>query len=791
MASKPIQSQQHVFRYSTFVIDKEQLVGRGSFGAVYKATCDQLLCAAKILHPTILDPKDKGSEKVMRRFQQECAFLENIRHPHIVQYLGMTTDPESRLPVLLMELLDESLTGILDRSPHSLTYYLQVDICHDIALAVAYLHSNDIIHRDLSSNNVLMIAGRRAKVTDFGMSKLAGTAPTKASLTVCPGTVGYMPPEALREPPRYTKKLDCFSEGVLMIQVCTGLPPEPGPRSQLVQDTRSPTGSIEIPLLESERRRNHIELIDPAHPLLPIAFDCLCYQDNERPSSEEVCQRLSLLKQSSNYQESHQERDDLHNEKSSSYQLTDDVMVKKQQTIQCQENELQAKTLQLQEKDELFQKREIQFQQELASRERKIQRLNLLLEQKESIIAKLKQNNCSLHQQVKRLEDLTSQQKSQVEHIGSSSRHGSLPPVRHPSEITGQKQGDEHVYCSLIKSEPDRPPPLPHKPSPASSQLYESVWNLGVAPLPPQRRSHPEPHRKPAHARVSIALEWRDGGKAPLIMERGGAVSNGNIVYFVSVNGDACSYNTITKKWNGLPVCPYGYSSLTIIYGHLTAVGGCTFDSFEPQNKLVSRMGDRGWVEHFPAMPTKRWKAATVTTESHLVVAGGKKEKTALLNTVEVFDIKNMEWSAVSSLLHPYCEASAALCGDSIYILGGFDDKGKTKSVQTCSLSKLLQHHKQPTLWTRVTDVPSTRSTCTAICGHLLAVGGMDAQNRKTSAIYEYSTATGSWDLVSNMRTPQYNRLVAVTQSNEMIVVGGCTRFKTDAVDIAKANIAS
>ena len=65
---------------------------------------------------------------------------------------------------------------MLKRSQQSLAYYVQVDICHDIALAIAYLHSNDIIHRDLSSNNVLMIAGRRAKVTDFGMSKLAGAA---------------------------------------------------------------------------------------------------------------------------------------------------------------------------------------------------------------------------------------------------------------------------------------------------------------------------------------------------------------------------------------------------------------------------------------------------------------------------------------------------------------------------------------------------------------------------------------------------------------------------------------
>ena len=116
----------------------------------------------------------------------------------VSKHCAIPRDPESRLPVLLMELLDVSLTKILECSQQPLAYYVQVDICHDIALAVAYLHSNDIIHRDLSSNNVLMIAGRRAKVTDFGMSKLAGAAPSMTPLTMCPGTQAYMPPEALR-----------------------------------------------------------------------------------------------------------------------------------------------------------------------------------------------------------------------------------------------------------------------------------------------------------------------------------------------------------------------------------------------------------------------------------------------------------------------------------------------------------------------------------------------------------------------------------------------------------------
>ena len=110
----------HLFRYHRFHIDKSQPLGHGSYGAVYKAKCDQLPCAAKVLHPTILDPLDPGTGTIVDRFRRECSFLESIRHPNIVQYLGMSTDPELRLPVLLMELLDENLTKMLERLPQSL-----------------------------------------------------------------------------------------------------------------------------------------------------------------------------------------------------------------------------------------------------------------------------------------------------------------------------------------------------------------------------------------------------------------------------------------------------------------------------------------------------------------------------------------------------------------------------------------------------------------------------------------------------------------------------------------------
>ncbi len=110
----------------TITLLKDQTLGIGSYGSVCKAMCDDLLCAAKIIHPTLFDPiaqhqiaPHREHRLPIRRFQLECEFLSTIRHPNIVQYLGTHQDPDTRLPILLTELLDDSLTHFLESSPHA------------------------------------------------------------------------------------------------------------------------------------------------------------------------------------------------------------------------------------------------------------------------------------------------------------------------------------------------------------------------------------------------------------------------------------------------------------------------------------------------------------------------------------------------------------------------------------------------------------------------------------------------------------------------------------------------
>ena len=288
--------------YGAVEVYSEETLGVGSYGKVCKAKCGQLPCAAKLLHDTMFGNNDPGISKFVQRFEQECQFLKAIKHPNIVQFLDSFRDPWSRRLVLLMELMDESLTRFLERSTGPLPYHTQLNICHDVALALAYLHSNDIIHRDLSSNNVLLIGeGSRAKVTDFGMSKFEGMNPRMTPLTMCPGTIAYMPPEALITPPRYSNKLDCFSHGVLAIQIVTRQFPNPGDVTVTIRDARYPTGRVVVFVPESERRKKDIDPVHPNHPLLPLALHCLKDRDTDRPSANELCGRLATLKGEQKY----------------------------------------------------------------------------------------------------------------------------------------------------------------------------------------------------------------------------------------------------------------------------------------------------------------------------------------------------------------------------------------------------------------------------------------------------------------------------------------------------------
>ena len=706
------------FNFQKIQITKSTCLGVGSYGSVYRAMCDDLPCAAKILHPTLFETNDPGARRIIEQFEQECNFLSGIRHPHIVQYLGLSRDPDTRLPVLLMELMDESLTQFLERSQEPLPYHTQVDLCHDIALALAYLHSNDIIHRDLSSNNVLLIAGSRAKVTDFGMAKVFDMShSTMTHLTMCPGTLAYMSPEALDDPPVYTKKLDMFSFGVLDIQIITRLFPDPGPRMKKIQDPHDPKHRLHEVVPETERRKPHIDLIDRTHALLSIAIDCLSYNEEDRPTAHDLCHRLAALKEAPQYSDSVQQvrsrpesapadREDRERQMKKLQEQKRELhreKVKRDEQLQCLQQQLQVFGDQVREKDAVIAAREQELQEAtrekdhvIESRERQLRELNQQLAASEKGTAQLQQN---LLQREKMIQELQEEKKS-LQQAGK------------------------------------------------------------------------------------LTFTWRSCEGAPCKMRRGSATVHGSMAYFGPAGShQVFSYNSDTEEWSTLPECPTTDFTLTVVNGLITAVGGT---KFLLSNTLFSLMEDGGrkWVEHFPRMPTKRKRTAVVCSGKALVVAGGWREGDRL-TTVEVMDTDTLKWSTASSLPHPLSDASATVCGDSVYLIGGCGQDGhSTQTVLTCSLKALLQSLKGGTnrqLWFTLANTPMFNSTGVTLNEKLLAVGGTVNQYSHFSgpcliysnSVYLYNPVTNFWEITSRFTTARYSCLAAVLPGNKLMVVGG------------------
>ena len=102
-----------------------------------------------------------------------------------------------------MELMDTGLTSFIAKNQSKITVKTKLSILHDVSLGLSYLHGRRpaVIHRDLSSNNVLLTSHLVAKISDLGMAKMirADSKQTKSRLTTAPGTLHFMPPEALEE----------------------------------------------------------------------------------------------------------------------------------------------------------------------------------------------------------------------------------------------------------------------------------------------------------------------------------------------------------------------------------------------------------------------------------------------------------------------------------------------------------------------------------------------------------------------------------------------------------------
>ena len=215
-------------------------IGAGAYGSVVEVEIPGAVCAAKSVHRLYQDHLEVAAEDIQisgDQFVKECQLLSTLRHPHIVQFIGVCFLPGSRFPALVMERLFKSLHDVLDpgtapQSPSEapkpfFPLSLKQSILRNVACGLEYLHerSPPIIHRDLSAKNILLDSSMVAKIADLGTARIVhSNIKIAAAMTKAPGAFVYMPPEACESKSateenvsKYNMNIDIFSFGVVAI----------------------------------------------------------------------------------------------------------------------------------------------------------------------------------------------------------------------------------------------------------------------------------------------------------------------------------------------------------------------------------------------------------------------------------------------------------------------------------------------------------------------------------------------------------------------------------------------
>jgi len=185
--------------------------------------------AAKKIHTILTDevsPEEK--ETIKNNFIQECLCCSTLQHPNIVQFVGIYYPKKSNFPIMVMELMRYSLRSFIEenQSKSYIDNKTKMSILYGVSLGLSFLHRHEpqIIHRDLSSNNIMLTDQLVAKIGDLGVAKViqADTKMTKSRLTKAPGTQDFMPPEALEgDDIVYGTPVDVFSFGCVALHLFT------------------------------------------------------------------------------------------------------------------------------------------------------------------------------------------------------------------------------------------------------------------------------------------------------------------------------------------------------------------------------------------------------------------------------------------------------------------------------------------------------------------------------------------------------------------------------------------
>ncbi|KAG4912354.1 hypothetical protein AAZX31_19G073400 [Glycine max] len=286
---------------ATEYFDDKYLIGVGGQGRVYKA----MLPTGEVVAVKKLHSIPNGEMLNQKAFTSEIQALTEIRHRNIVKLHGFCS--HSQYSFLVCEFLEMGdVKKILkdDEQAIAFDWNKRVDVVKGVANALCYMHhdcSPPIVHRDISSKNVLLDSDYVAHVSDFGTAKFLN--PDSSNWTSFAGTFGYAAPE-LAYTMEANEKCDVYSFGVLALEILFGEHPGDVTSSLLLSSSSigatSTLDHMSLMVKLDERLPHPTSPIDKeVISIVKIAIACLTESPRSRPTMEQVAKELAMSSRSS------------------------------------------------------------------------------------------------------------------------------------------------------------------------------------------------------------------------------------------------------------------------------------------------------------------------------------------------------------------------------------------------------------------------------------------------------------------------------------------------------------
>ncbi|TVU21200.1 hypothetical protein EJB05_30824, partial [Eragrostis curvula] len=277
---------------ATDKFNEKQVPGHGGHGTVYKGLLKSNVEVA-VKRCTSIDEQQK------KEFGKEMLILAQINHKNIVKLLGCCLEVE--VPMLVYEFIPNGtlLNFIHGNHDRHISLATRIQIAHQSAEALAYLHSwasPPVLHGDVKSSNILIYWDNTVKVTDFGASILAPTDESQF-VTLVQGTCGYLDPEYMQTC-QLTDKSDVYSFGVVLLELLTRKKPFnlDGPEYEKSLAMRFVSimkqGKIGE-ILDDQIKDENMEILEE---IAELANQCLEMCGTNRPSMMEVSEKLDSLR---------------------------------------------------------------------------------------------------------------------------------------------------------------------------------------------------------------------------------------------------------------------------------------------------------------------------------------------------------------------------------------------------------------------------------------------------------------------------------------------------------------